>query len=49
MMKMITVGFGWKITDRMMMTISDGIDRPASTIRIISASMKPPTKPEIAP
>ena len=49
MMKMITVGVGWKMTDRMMITISDGSERPASTTRIISESTKPPAKPEIAP
>ena len=49
MMKMITVGVGWKITDRIMMITSDGSDSPASTIRIISASTNPPAKPEIAP
>jgi hypothetical protein len=49
MMKMITVGVGWKITERIMITIRDGSDRPASTMRIMSASMNPPAKPEIAP
>ena len=49
MMKIIMAGVGWKITDRMMTTMMEGIDRPASTTRIMSESMAPPTKPEIAP
>ena len=49
MMKMITIGVGWKITDRMMITMRDGSESPASTMRIMTESTAPPAKPEIAP
>ena len=49
MIKTMVAGFGWKITDRMMSTMIKGSESPASTMRIMTESSGPPTKPEIAP
>ena len=49
MMKIMMSVFGWKTTDRMMITMMYGRDRPASTMRIRNESTEPPMNPEKAP